>query len=264
MRLVAPVACLVLGAGLLGGAAAGSWLTDDGDDASALAAYEEGRSLWREVPVDELFPPELTGENAGPGGADRRWIRLGVAPDSGCRDAFDPLLAEVLATVGCHRLVRATYADETQTSVTTVGLLFTSGEAADMTALRERFRTEGLAERSDLMPRAHAVPGTAARDFGDEQRVTWTVRVLTGVPVVVYAVTGFADGRTDTEPQPAPQAVLEGQETTVALSGLGHDADGVADRVQSGLLRAADSTVEESTDPGADAAADSDAVEETP
>ncbi|MGP3969363.1 hypothetical protein [Streptomyces sp. 6N223] len=244
-RLVAPVVCLVLGAGLLSGAAAGAWLTGDGDDPSSVEAmYEDGRSLWRDVPVDRLFPAELAGEGAGPGGADRRWLRVGVAPDGGCDQAFDPLLAEVLAPVGCHRLVRATYVDETQTSVTTVGLLFTEAPESVMRQAKERFRTEDLAERPDLMPRTYAPPGTVAEGFGDAQRYSWTVRVLTGIPVVVYAVTGFVDGRTATDPQPAAEATAEGEETTVALAGLGHDAEGIADRVQSGLHQAVDEAEE--------------------
>jgi hypothetical protein len=238
---VAPAICLVLGTGLLSGSAAGAWLTDNGGEGtSGEAAYDAGRSLWRDVPVDELFPPELTGAGAGPGGADRRWLRAAVAPEGGCAEALDPLLAEALAPVGCHRLVRATYLDETETSVTTVGLLFTQAEADGMRALRERFGTEELDERPDLMPRGYAPSATPAEGFGDEQRASWTVRVMTGIPVVVYAVTGFADGRTVTDPEPAADATAEGAETTVALAGLGHDAEGIADRVESGLRRSAD------------------------
>jgi hypothetical protein len=252
-RLVAPVVCLVLGAGLLSGAAAGAWLTgDSGDPSSAEAVYEDGRSLWRDVPVDQLFPAELAGEGAGPGGADRRWLRVGVAPDGGCDQVFDPLLAEVLSGVGCHRLVRATYVDETETSVTTVGLLFTQASESLMAQIKERFRDEGLAERPDLMPRAYAPPGTVAETFGDEQRHTWTVRVLTELPLVVYAVTGFADGRTATDTQPAAEATAEGEETTVALAGLGHDAEGIADRVESGLRQAAEEAQERDESDGID------------
>ncbi|MEO3754608.1 hypothetical protein [Streptomyces sp. B6B3] len=247
-RLVAPVACLVLGTGLLGGAAAGAWLTDDTDrGATSQAAFEEARSLWRDVPVDQLFPRQLTGREAGPGGSDRLWNRIAVAPDAGCGEAFDTLLAETLAAVGCERLVRATYVDETETSVTTVGLLFTRGEAADMRALHDRFDVEALEQRPDLIPGAYGPAGTLAEDFGDEQRAAWTVRVLGDLPVVVYAVTGFVDGRTITDPQPAAEATEEGQDSTVALAGLGHDAEGIADRVQAGLRDAADGADGEET-----------------
>src|SRR5690606_4966742 len=108
-----------------------------------------------------------------------------------CAEAFDPLLADVLAQVGCHRLVRATYMDETESRITTVGLLFTEADRAGMEALRDRFEREGLGERPDLMPRGYAPENTLAEDFGDAQRASWSFRILTSAPVVAYAVSGF-------------------------------------------------------------------------
>ncbi len=237
---MAAIVCLVLGAGLLGGAAAGTWLAGGGDDRTAAeVAFDDGRALWREVPVDELFPPELTPEEAGPGGAARRWIRVAVAPDSGCAEAFDPLLAAALAPVGCHRLVRATYTDETATNVTTVGLLFPEADAAAMAALDERLTEDGLTARTDLMPRTFPVPGTPAEDFQDPQRGSWTVQVVAGLPVVAFAVTGFADGRAISDPEPAAEATADGRHSTIALAGLGHDARALADGVPRGLRAAA-------------------------
>ncbi|KAF4411067.1 hypothetical protein [Streptomyces lycii] len=240
MRTAAAAACLVLGLGLLGGAAAGSWLT--GDDTAQAATgkdFSEARGLWHSVPVDEIFPRTLRGEGAGPGGADRTWIRIAVAPDSGCARAFDPLLARALSPVGCERLLRATYTDATSSTVTTVGLVITEADAAGMKDLRARFEDEGLAARRDLMPRPYAAKGTVAEDFGDAQRGAWTVRVLTDVPAVVYAVTGFTDGRDVDEPQPAERATEEDATAAPAQAGLGHDAAGVADRVERGFREAA-------------------------
>ncbi|MCZ9338911.1 hypothetical protein NGM37_14120, partial [Streptomyces sp. TRM76130] len=88
--------------------------------------------------------PTVQGEGAGPGGADRTWTRVAVAPDGGCEHAFDTLLRKALAPVGCARLLRATYTDATRSHVTTVGLLFTKGDAAAMTSLAARFEQEGL------------------------------------------------------------------------------------------------------------------------
>ena len=105
------------------------------------------------MPVDQLFPPTVEGTGAGPGGADRTWTRVAVAPDSGCKGAFDPLLKKALAPVGCSRLLRATYTDATQSFVTTVGLVFTKADATEMGALAKRFQSDGLGERTDLMPR---------------------------------------------------------------------------------------------------------------
>ncbi|MFG2192310.1 hypothetical protein [Streptomyces sp. NPDC048639] len=240
VRAAAIAACLVLGFGLLGGAAAGSWLTGDGEEAPAAGeAFHAARDLWHSVPVDELFPRTVRGDGAGPGGADRTWTRIAVAPDATCKRAFDPLLTKALSPVGCKRLVRATYVDATTSSVTTVGLVITKADASGMRALRQRFTSEKLGERSDLMPRSYAAKGTAAAGFGEGQRASWVVRVLTDVPAVTFAVTGFADGRKVTDPQPASDAVARGATSAPGQAGLGHDADGLADRVERGFRKAA-------------------------
>ncbi|MEH0414087.1 hypothetical protein [Streptomyces scabiei] len=244
-RAAAVALCVVLGAGLIGGAAAGSWLTGDSGTEGSRDTFAVAGQLWHGVPVDELFPPTVRGEGAGPGGTDRIWTRIAVAPDSGCADAFDPLLRKVLAPVGCLRLLRATYTDATSSNVTTVGLMFTKSDAAAMAALRNRFAKDGLDRRTDLMPRPYAAEDTAAAGFGDDQRASWTVSVLTDVPVVVYAVSGFADGRTVTEPQPAEDAMKAGATTAPAQSGLGHEAKGLADRIERGLRATAASATEQ-------------------
>ncbi|MGW5458042.1 hypothetical protein [Streptomyces sp. NPDC003996] len=231
-RTAAAAACLVLGLGLIGGAVTGSWLTDDGADDATGDHFATAGALWHNVPVDQLFPPTVQGTGAGPGGADRTWTRIAVAPDTGCAHAFDPLLAKVLAPVGCRRLLRATYTDATQSYVTTVGLLFTKADPAAMAALAHRFRTERLDRRADLMPRSYAAKGTAAAGFGDEQRASWTVSVLTDAPVVAYAVSGWADGRSVDTPQPAADAVSSGATTAPAQAGLGNEAQGLADRIE--------------------------------
>ncbi|MFF6782350.1 hypothetical protein [Streptomyces sp. NPDC012510] len=244
-RAAAVAACVVLGVGLIGGAVAGSWLTGDSGADGSRDTFAAAGELWHDVPVDELFPPVLQGEGAGPGGTDRTWTRVAVAPDSGCADAFDPLLRQALAPVGCTRLLRATYTDATRSNITTVGLMFTKADAATMTALRARFTQDGLDRRTDLMPRPYAAEGTVAAGFGDAQRASWTISVLTEVPVVVYAVSGFADGRTVTEPQPAADAMKTGATTAPAQSGLGHEAKGLADRIERGLRRTAASATEQ-------------------
>jgi hypothetical protein len=234
-RTAAAAACLVLGVGLLGGAAAGSLIGDDTPGAAAVVRFDHARELWHTLPVDTLFPRTLEGENAGPGGADRTWIRVGVAPDSGCKDAFDPLLAKVLSPVGCARLIRATYADETSTSVTTVGIVFTRADPRAMKDLHRRFAHEHLGARPDMMPRAFPVRGTVAADFSDAQRASWSIHVLTDVPAVVYTVTAFADGRPVSDPQPAAEAVRKGETSAPAQAGLGNDAAGIADLTQQTL-----------------------------
>ncbi|MFJ3664344.1 hypothetical protein ACIPPM_28260 [Streptomyces sp. NPDC090119] len=224
--------CVVLGLGLIGGALAGSWLTGEDGGHGADSGFAAAGALWHNVPVDQLFPPTVQGTGAGPGGADRSWNRIAVAPDTGCAGAFDPLLARALAPVGCARLLRATYTDATQTHVTTVGLLFTKADPAAMAGLAARFRTERLDRRTDLLPLPYAAKGTPAAGFGAKQRASWTVNVLTDAPIVAFAVSGWADGRTVDTPQPAPDAVRSGATSAPAQAGLGNEAQGLADRIQ--------------------------------
>ncbi|WP_228023274.1 hypothetical protein [Streptomyces acidicola] len=246
-RRLTAATCVVLGLGLIGGAVTGSWLTGDADADGDRGNFAAAEQLWHSVPVDQLFPRTLDGEGAGPGGADRTWTRIAVAPDTGCEDAFDPLLRKALAPVGCLRLLRATYTDATRSHVTTVGLLFTTGDFAAMASLKSRFEREGLDRRTDLMPLPYAAQGTLADRFGAGQRASWTLSVLTDAPVVVYAVSGFTDGRTITEPEPAEEAMKSGATTAPAQSGLGHEAQGLADRVERGFRKTVASAVDKAS-----------------
>jgi hypothetical protein len=236
-RSAAAAACVVLGLGLIGGAVTGSWLVGDSGDSGTRDKFAAAGSLWHSVPVDQLFPRTVEGTGAGPGGADRTWTRVAVAPDSGCKRAFDPLLKKALAPVGCRRLLRATYTDATQSFVTTVGLVFTKADDTTMDSLAKRFQSDGLGDRADLMPRPYAAKDTVAARFGTKQRASWTVSVLTDAPVVVYAVSGWADGRTVDTPQPADQATQSGANTAPAQAGLGNEAQGLADRIERALRK---------------------------
>jgi hypothetical protein len=218
-------ACLVLGVGLLGGSVAGEavhLISTAGGAASASPAqkYAETRAVWHDEPVDDVFPRVVHAAHAGPGGAARTWIRVGVARDA-----------------GCVRLLRATYTDVTSTYVTTVGVLVTGTDPAGTTALRHRLRDK-VASDPHAMPLPVAFPGTAAAHFGPAQRGSWTVTASGTLPLVVYAVSGFADGRTQTAPQAAAAATARGATTVAAQSGLGYDAVGLAGAVQHHYLSA--------------------------
>ncbi|WP_407706034.1 hypothetical protein [Streptomyces yaizuensis] len=236
MRAVAAVASGLLGLGLIGGAATGTWLTGDSSaDTTADSAYATARILWHNAPVDALFPRTLHGEGAGPGHADRVWTRVAVAPDGACADRLTPALLATLRTVGCSRVLRATYTDATASHVTTVELVFTTGDAAATRALAARFTSVDTDRDPELLPRTLPAPGTVAERFGTAQRASWTVEVLEDVPVVVQAVSGFADGRPVGVPQHADDARARGATTAAAQAGLGHEAQGLADAVTRAL-----------------------------
>ncbi|MEU6984309.1 hypothetical protein ABZ946_12960 [Streptomyces sp. NPDC046324] len=244
-RVVAAGTCLVLGVGLVGGAAAGAVLAaTDAGAPEEPQGYAEARTLWHSVPVDTLFPRTLAGPKEGPGAADRTWTRVVVAPDASCTPAVLPKsVLTTLRPVGCERVLRATYTDATASSVITVGLVFTQ---ADPTTTRS-LATDSSARLGADVPPALAAPGTVAARFGAAQRAGWWTRALTDLPVVVTAVSGFADGRPVASPQPADRAMADGQTSPVAQAGLGHEAKGVADRIE-GALRATVTTAAKDDD----------------
>ncbi|MFD9358341.1 hypothetical protein [Streptomyces sp. NPDC060031] len=215
-RVFAAVLCTLLGAGMTG--AAGYEAVAEHRAAhrplAADAAYRKAASLWRATPVDTLFPPVLDGRGAGPGGADRTWTRIALAPDADCPAALSADWRALLAPAGCTRVLRATYTDATRSSLVTVGMVFTPADAAAMQGLRGRF----------------AAP--AGYGFDDDRRAAWTSSVLPEAPVVVYAVSAFNDGRTLDAPRPAEDLMRQDATGPAARAGLGHETKAVADRVE--------------------------------
>ncbi|MFD3661511.1 hypothetical protein ACFWVF_13105 [Streptomyces sp. NPDC058659] len=243
-RVLAVTACVVLGVGLIGGALAGIWLASaDPARPAEPAGYTEAKDLWHNAPVDTLFPRTLAGPGAGPGAAARTWTRIVVAPDAPCSPAV--LAKGLLATLtplGCERVLRATYTDATASSVITVGLVFTRADAGTQRTLGQGGLTARLG--ADVPP-ALSGPSTVAARFGARQRASWWLSAPADLPVVVTAVSGFADGRAVDRPQPADQAMARGRTDATAQSGLGHEAKGITVRFEALLRKTVAATVKE-------------------
>ncbi|MFG2992483.1 hypothetical protein ACGFZK_24880 [Streptomyces sp. NPDC048257] len=214
-RVLAAVLCVLLGSGLVGGATLTTWAEHRAANRPlpADAAYRKAESLWRAAPVDSLLPPVLTGPSAGPGGADRSWTRIALAPDAECPAALAADWRALLAATGCTRVLRATYTDATRSSLITVGMVFTPADAPTMNALKGR------------------IPAPPAYGFADAQRAAWATSVLAEAPVVVYTVSAFADGRPLEAPRPAEDLMKKDATGAAARAGLGHEARAVADRI---------------------------------
>lgn len=220
-RIAASVVSGLLGVGLLGGAGIGTWVEHRATHRppTADAVYRKAGSLWRSAPVDGLFPPVLGGQASGPGGADRVWTRIALAPDADCPAALAADWQGLFASTGadCTRVLRATYTDATRSSLITVGMVFTAADAPAMAALTGGFTA----------PPAYG--------FADAQRAAWTASVRGEAPVVVYTVSAFADGRPLDAPRPAEDLMKKDATGAAAQAGLGHEAKAVADRIGSGL-----------------------------
>ncbi|MFF6778138.1 hypothetical protein ACFY8W_31955 [Streptomyces sp. NPDC012637] len=238
-RVVAAAVCAVLALGLVGGALTGAVLAGTGaGEPAEPPGFSRARALWHDAPVDTLFPRTLSGPDAGPGGATRTWSRIVVAPDAPCTPTALPrALHTALGAVGCDRVLRATYTDATSSHVVTVALVFTQADPATM-------RTLGSRAADEPAP-ALSAPGTVAARFGDRQRASWWRHVLPDLPVVVTAVSGFADGRVVAEPEAAERAMKPKRTTAVAQAGLGHEAKGAAEAVERALRATVAAAVEE-------------------
>jgi hypothetical protein len=151
---------------------------------------------WRALPAGAIFPgfvgyPPPATLDAG-GTLTLRARRLGVAKAASCAAAADPSAAAILDGDGCATLLRATYADETDSYVLTVGVAVlpsTAKAAAAAQSLTSAPAGHGLGPTV----RAVRFVNTPAAAFTGSRRQLSGV-VDAGTYVVLYTV-GYADPR---------------------------------------------------------------------
>jgi hypothetical protein len=118
--------------------------------------------------------------------------RIGVARQSACKAVTDPAAALVLDRNGCLAMLRATYADGTDSYVVTVGVAVlpsTTQAAAAETELSGAATVAGIQPGVDAL----AFAGTPAAMFTDQRRqLSGFLRA--GTYVALYTV-GYADSR---------------------------------------------------------------------
>jgi hypothetical protein len=159
-----------------------------------ITDWEYGRS-WRALSAGQIFPASVSYQ--APAVLDDSSLtltarRIGIARQSGCQAATDAAAAQVLARNGCRTMLRATYADGTDSYVVTVGVAVlpstAQAEAADA-ALSATALVGGI------QPGVHALAfkNTAAAWFTDSRRqLSGSFRA--GTYVALYTV-GYADDR---------------------------------------------------------------------
>jgi hypothetical protein len=114
--------------------------------------------------------------------------RLGISAQPGCDGAIEPDLAALATRDHCEAGLRATYADQLQGTVYTVGVL-----AFPSARMAATFSARLPAASGAAIPlRALALPGTASARFGAGARQAATARHAG--PFVVLTVAGYADG----------------------------------------------------------------------
>jgi hypothetical protein len=153
------------------------------------AATEEVRDRWRTWPAERIFPDSVpyTSEQGGVEQASR----VGIAPGTGCALGLDARPASVLSRYGCRALLRATYVDQAQGIVLTVGIAAVPDERA-ATAAKDALAPPDPTDPADTL---HALPfpRTIAARFDDAAR-QYAAAGQAG-PYVVLTVAGQTDGR---------------------------------------------------------------------
>ncbi|MEU8245445.1 hypothetical protein [Nonomuraea sp. NPDC048916] len=147
---------------------------------------EEIARRWQAWPATGVFPAEV--KYVGLDRAQQYARRVGIAPETECRDAVDTSVAGILDDHGCVAMLRATYIDQTSTFVFTVGVAVLKDEDSRISA------TEQLSQDDRVGVLPVAFPGTVTERFGNTQRQR-TGWVGAG-PYIVFSTAGYADGRT--------------------------------------------------------------------
>jgi hypothetical protein len=158
-----------------------------------ITDWEIGKR-WRAMPAGTIFPPSL--QYAAPASvSDDPALRLsasriGIARQATCAAATDSAVATVLTGQRCEAMLRATYADGTDSYVVTVGVAVLPGSAQVAIAERALARVTGGDGKG-----VHAVPvaGTPAAAFTDSRRQL--SGSMAAGPYLVFYTIGYADDR---------------------------------------------------------------------
>jgi hypothetical protein len=154
----------------------------------------EAARRWRVLPAGKIFPAAVSYQLpaqalAANSGLPLKAYRVGISPQTSCTIASDPVAARVLSADHCSAMLRATYADETDSMLVTVGVAVMPAASAARSA------AGALSAGPELHPgvRAAAFRGTLAGSFGNRERqLSWAT---SAGPYVILSTVGYADGR---------------------------------------------------------------------
>lgn len=152
----------------------------------AAAAATAVADRWQTWTAGRIFPAVLRYSTSLL--TTERASRVAIGTQTACASAVDPPFAALATRNHCTAGLRATYLDQLQ------GIVYTIGVLAFPTARRAAAFSAGLsADRTAAFAlRALALPGTASSLFSPEARQAATTR-LAG-PFVILTVAGYANG----------------------------------------------------------------------
>jgi hypothetical protein len=149
----------------------------------SAAAAQAVEQRWQTWPAGRIFPASL-----GYGTSllsEETATRIGISAADSCVGSVDPALDRLIRRYGCRAALRATYADQLQGVVYTLGVLAFPDVRAALSFVSADRDKNGL--------RALALAGTASARFDDAARETGTARQ--SGPYVILSVAGYADAR---------------------------------------------------------------------
>jgi hypothetical protein len=206
--------CLLVGLCAAGGSAVGFLATADRHPSQAqltAAGQRELAVLWQRLSAGQIFPASVRYVTTL--GSQTKATLVGIAPQAPCDSAVDAKAAAVLNAAGCVTVLRATYADASQTALATIGIVVLrspAGPGMPLYALGAGGGDGGLVPVS--------FPGTVANAFTEDARETYGAQTGSGPYVFLYAV-GYSDGRSTTL-EPIASGNLGESVTTDLASGL--------------------------------------------
>ncbi|TYB45904.1 hypothetical protein FXF51_59780 [Nonomuraea sp. PA05] len=155
---------------------------------------EYSKQLWRNVPVETLFPARLGREHPDKSYRDpndeRGWTRAAVSSGTSCEQALSGALASAADKGGCVAALRATYLDDTGGTAATVALIAFRDDQYPRQGLQDILSEAD--DKPEHVVRALAAPGTQWKDAARAGNGGWGVA---GTPMYVAVTTGPADGR---------------------------------------------------------------------
>jgi hypothetical protein len=157
------------------------------------AANVEVAGRWQAWTAGRIFPDRLPYVVVG---ASEYAHRVGMDSHTDCAMAVDPALVALIQRYGCRAVLRATYLDQLQGIVVTVGVVVFPDEQS---AYQARLALQSAPDSLHALP----LPGTATARFTDLARQYGSAE--RAGPYIILTTAGQADGR-------AARTVLKGRE----------------------------------------------------
>jgi hypothetical protein len=168
----------------------------------------ETAGRWRTMSAGQIFPAAVAYQLPGDAFEAGKQLSMtahlvGIARQATCQAASDPAAAAVLSADRCAAVLRATYADQTDSMLVTVGVAVMPGSTTARAVAGQ------LSAGLQPHPGVRTMPfrDTLAQAFGDPQRqVSWAI---SAGPYVIMSTAGYADGRPREQVSSDPYASQE-------------------------------------------------------